>query len=86
MKSSPDIEEIPEFTAEEVERDIKGMERHKAYKTDGITNDIIKLGRQIVLTYLTNIFSNIRSRFLTAGMELNSNSFYKGKPQRLQKL
>ena len=26
---------------------------------DGITSDIIKLGRQIVLTYLTNIFNNI---------------------------
>ena len=30
MKSSPDTEEIPEFTEEEVERAIKRMKRHKA--------------------------------------------------------
>ena len=30
MKSSPDTEEIPEFTEEEVERAIKWMKRHKA--------------------------------------------------------
>ena len=58
MKSSPDTEEIPEF-AEEVERAIKRMKRHKAQGVDGITSDIIKLGGPIVLTYLTNIFNNI---------------------------
>ena len=35
------------------------MTRNKALGMDGITSDIIKLGRQIVLTYLTNIFNNI---------------------------
>ena len=35
------------------------MKRNKALGMDGITSDIIKLGRQIVLTYLTNIFNNI---------------------------
>ena len=59
MKSSPDTEEIPEFTEEEVERAIKRMKRHKAQGVDGITSDIIKLGGPIVLTYLTNIFNNI---------------------------
>ena len=59
MKSSPDTEEIPEFTEEEVERAIKRMKRHKAQGVDGITNDIIKLGGPVVLTYLTNIFNNI---------------------------
>ena len=59
MKSSPDTEEIPEFTEEEVERAIKRMKRHKAQGVDGITSDIIKLGGPIVLTYLTNIFYNI---------------------------
>ena len=59
MKLSPDTEEIPEFTEEEVERAIKRMKRHKAQGVDGITSDIIKLGGPIVLTYLTNIFSNI---------------------------
>ena len=59
MKSSPDTEEIPEFTAEEVERAIKRMKRHKAQGVDGITSDIIKLGGPIVLTYLINIFNNI---------------------------
>ena len=59
MKSSPDSEEIPEFTEEEVERAIKRMKRHKAQGVDGITSDIIKLGGPIVLTYLTNIFNNI---------------------------
>ena len=44
MKSSPDTEEIPEFTEEEVERAIKRMKRHKAQGVDGITSDIIKLG------------------------------------------
>ena len=53
MKSGPDTEEIPEFTEEEVERAIKRMKRHKAQGMDGITSDIIKLGGQIVLTYLT---------------------------------
>ena len=59
MKSSPDTEEIPEFTEEEVERAIKRMKIHKAQGVDGITNDILKLGGPIVLTYLTNIFNNI---------------------------
>ena len=59
MKSSPDTEEIPEFTEEEVERAIKRMKRHKAQGVDGITSDIIKLGGSMVLTYLTNIFNNI---------------------------
>ena len=59
MKSSPDTEEIPEFTEEEVERAIKRMKRHKAQGVDGITSDIIKLGGPMVLTYLTNIFNNI---------------------------
>ena len=58
MKSSPDTEEIPEFTEEEVERAIKRIKRHQAQGMDGITNDIIKLGGQIVLTYLTNIANN----------------------------
>ena len=59
MKSSPDTEEIPEFTEEEVERAIKRMKRHKAQGVDGITSDTIKLGGPMVLTYLTNIFNNI---------------------------
>ena len=59
MKSSPDTEEIPEFTEEEVERAIKKMKRHKAQGMDGITSDIIYLGGPNVLTYLTNIFNNI---------------------------
>ena len=66
MKSSPDTEEMPDFT-EEVER----MKRHKAHGMDGITSDIIKLGRgQIVLTYLTNIFNNIlkTKQILTVGI------------------
>ena len=59
IKSSPDTEEIPEFTEEEVERAIKRMKRHKAQGVDGITSHIIKLGGPTVLTYLTNIFNNI---------------------------
>ena len=59
MTSSPDTEEIPEFTEEEVERAIKRVKRHKAQGVDGITSDIIKLGGPVVLTYLTNIFNNI---------------------------
>ena len=59
MKSSPDTEEIPEFTEEEVERAIKRMKRHKAQGVDGITSDIMKLGGPVVLTYLTNTFNNI---------------------------
>ena len=34
MKSSPDTEEIPEFTEEELERAIKRMKRHKAQGVD----------------------------------------------------
>ena len=59
MKSSPDTEEIPEFTEEQVERAIKRIKRHKAQGVDGITSDLIKLGGPFVLTYLTNIFNNI---------------------------
>ena len=69
MKSSPDTEEILEFTEEEVERAITRMKRHKAQGMDGITSDIIKLGGggggggggegAVVLTYLSNIFNNI---------------------------
>ena len=59
MKSSPDTEEIPEFTEEEVERAIKRMKRHKAQGVDGITSDIIKLEGSIVLTYVTNTFNNL---------------------------
>ena len=44
MKSSPDTEEIPEFTEEQVERAIKRTKRQKAQGMDGITSDIIKLG------------------------------------------
>ena len=45
MKWSPDTEEIPEFTEEEVETAIKRMKRHKDQEMDEITSDIIKLGR-----------------------------------------
>ena len=62
MKSSPDTEEIPGFTEEEVERAIKRMKRHKAQGVGGITSDIIKLGGPVVLTYLTNIFNNIKTK------------------------
>ena len=50
---------MSELTEEEVESVIKRMKRHKALQMDGITCDIIKLGAQRVLTYLTNIFNNI---------------------------
>ena len=59
MESSPDTEEIPEFTEKEVERAIKRMKRHKARGMDGITSDIIKLRGQVVVAYLTNIFNSI---------------------------
>ena len=71
MKSSPDTEEISDFTEEEVERAIKRMERHKSQGIGGITSDIIKLGGQIVLTHQTNILKTMlrQSRFLTVGMK-----------------
>ena len=43
MKSSPDTEEISEFTEEDVERAVKRMKRHKAQRMDGIISDIITL-------------------------------------------
>ena len=55
MKSSPDTEEMPELTEEEVEKALKRMNRHKGQEMDRIT----KLGGQIVLTYLANIYNNI---------------------------
>ena len=83
MKSSPDTEEIPEFTKEEVERDIKRMKRHKAQGVDGITSDIIKLGGPFVLIYLTNIFNNIlkTKQIRDSWHEAkNSHSVQKGRP------
>ena len=62
MKSSPDTEEIHEFTEEEVERAIKRMKRHKAQGVDGITSDIVKLGGPVVLTYLTNINNILKTK------------------------
>ena len=44
MKSSPDREEMSEFTDKEVEMAIKRMKRHKAHGTVGITSVIINLG------------------------------------------
>ena len=83
MKSSPDTEEIPEFTEEEVERAIKRMKRHKAQGVDGITSDIIKLGGPMVLTYQTNIFNNIlRTKQIPDSWHeaKNSHSVQKGRP------
>ena len=58
MKSSRGTEEISGFT-EEVERAIKWIKRHKVHGMDGTKSDVIKLGTQIALTHLTNIFNNI---------------------------
>ena len=63
LKSSPDTEEVPKFTDEEVERAIKRMQRQTAHR-DGWNykwyyKTGVGVGGQIVLTYLTNIFSNI---------------------------
>ena len=44
MKSSPDTEEIPEFTGKEVERAIIKTKRHKAHAMDETRSDIIKRG------------------------------------------
>ena len=46
---------MPELTEEEVEKALKRMNRHKGQEMDRIT----KLGGQIVLTYLANIYNNI---------------------------
>ena len=59
MKSSLNIGEIPEFTEEETERVTKRMKRRNAHGMERITSDIIKLGGQSVLIYLTSIFNNI---------------------------
>ena len=59
MKSSPDTEDIPEFTEEEAERAMKRMKRHKAHGMDGITSDITRPGGYTVFTYLTDIFNKI---------------------------
>ena len=65
MKSSPDTEEIPEFTEEEVGRAVRKMKRHKINGMDGITSDIVQLrgrgggGGANSPHNLTNIFNNI---------------------------
>ena len=56
MKSSPDIEEMHDFTEEE--RAITKIKRHKAHEMDGITSDTIKLGGQFILTFLKKISCN----------------------------
>ena len=43
MMTSPDTEEIPQFTEEVVKRAIKD-EKHKAHGIDWITDDLINLG------------------------------------------
>ena len=44
MRSSPDAEEISEFTEKEMEKAMKRMKRHNGHCMDGITSDIIKHG------------------------------------------
>ena len=53
MKSSPDIEEMHDFTEEERAITTK-IKRHKAHEMDGITSDTIKLGGQFILTFSNN--------------------------------
>ena len=59
MFCSQGAEDIPKFTEEEVEKAIESMKRHKVNGMDGIRSDIAKLGAEIILTDLTNIFDNI---------------------------
>ena len=78
MKSSPDTEEIPKFTEEEVERAMKRMKKHKGQGMDGITSDIvIKLGGPVALTFPTNIFSNIlKTKQIPDSWQESKNSHY----------
>ena len=50
MKWGPDIEDIPKFTEEEVERATIKKEKHKAREIDGFRSDIVNLDGQSVTT------------------------------------
>ena len=59
MESSPDTDEVPPFTEKEIEHALKKMRKMKAPGNDGITSDIIKMGGQNTIAYITKAFNNI---------------------------
>ena len=69
MKSNPHTEEIPQFTVEGVERDIRKVKKYRAYGIDGTTSNI-NLGWQSVFTNITSTITYQRQRrYLKVGMK-----------------
>ncbi|GFN89052.1 RNA-directed DNA polymerase (reverse transcriptase) domain containing protein [Plakobranchus ocellatus] len=58
-KESPDSDEVPPFTTNEVKSCFLSMSKKKAPGPDDITSDILLLGDEPVLKYLTSCFNEI---------------------------
>ena len=59
LNSSPDKDEVPNFTKEEVKKCLKEMSKNKAPGPDEITSDVISLGGESLLEYLTKTYNHI---------------------------
>ncbi|GFO02040.1 endonuclease-reverse transcriptase [Plakobranchus ocellatus] len=55
LTSSLDKEEIPPFLAEEVKETLDEMKKKKAPGNDGITGDVMRIGRPQAIKYITKV-------------------------------
>ncbi|GFO49212.1 RNA-directed DNA polymerase from mobile element jockey [Plakobranchus ocellatus] len=59
LTSSPDKEEIPPFLEEEVKETLDEMKKKKAPGNDGITSDVMKIGRPQVIKYMKKVYNEV---------------------------
>ncbi|GFN79306.1 guanylate cyclase [Plakobranchus ocellatus] len=59
VTSSPDKEEILSFLEEEVKETLDEIKKKKAPGNDGITIDVMKIGRPQAIKYMTKVYNEI---------------------------
>ena len=59
IERSPEQEQVPKFTEDEIENTLKFLKKGKAPGIDNITSDVLKIGGQEVIKALTTIFNDI---------------------------
>ena len=59
QRESADKDEVPPFTVDEVRKCLKEMSKNKAPGPDDITSDVLLLGEEPVLKYLTSCYNKI---------------------------